>query len=409
MKSEILHLLRNADGYISGQQLCEAFGVSRTAVWKAINQLKEEGYVIDSVQNKGYRITEYPDIITDTEIRSLLIKDSAIKSRADKEQDREAGNKDRNVSTDKEAYNKLKDNSSDDNKLEGIFQHIRYFEKTDSTNNQAKLAAESNAPDGTLFVAECQTGGRGRRGRSWESPAGTGIWMSLLLRPDMSPESASMLTLVLAIAMVEAIREEVKDIDCYIKWPNDIVVNGKKITGILTEMSAEMDLIHYVVIGIGINVNTTEFDEAIRDMATSLYLETHRKIKRSNIIAAFSRSFDKYYHEFLKTNDLSLLVDKYNKLLINKDRTVRAIYEKEELIATAIGINKEGAACLSSQAVLKIGAGISTLISAESLYDIFPANFSATIPAIVPAKTSPLPAVAIPALPTVVTNIFPSG
>lgn len=319
MKSEILHLLRNADGYISGQQLCEAFGISRTAVWKVINQLKEEGYVIDSVQNKGYRITEYPDIITDTEIRSLLIKDSAI----------------------------LK---SKDNMLEGIFQHIRYFEKTDSTNNQAKLAAESNAPDGTLFVAECQTGGRGRRGRSWESPAGTGIWMSLLLRPDMSPESASMLTLVLAIAMVEAIREEVKDIDCHIKWPNDIVVNGKKITGILTEMSAEMDLIHYVVIGIGINVNTTEFDEAIRDMATSLYLETHRKIKRSNIIAAFSRSFDKYYHEFLKTNDLSLLVDKYNELLINKDRTVRAIYEKEELIATAIGINKEGELIVKDEA-----------------------------------------------------------
>lgn len=356
MKSEILHLLRNADGYISGQQLCEAFGVSRTAVWKAINQLKEEGYVIDSVQNKGYRITEYPDIITDTEIRSLLIKDSAIlKSKADTEQGREADSKDKNESTDKVSDNKLKDNNPDDNnpddnKLEGVFQHIRYFEKTDSTNNQAKLAAESNAPDGTLFVAECQTGGRGRRGRSWESPAGTGIWMSLLLRPDMSPESASMLTLVLAIAMVEAIREEVKDIDCYIKWPNDIVVNGKKITGILTEMSAEMDLIHYVVIGIGINVNTTEFDEAIRDMATSLYLETHRKIKRSNIIAAFSRSFDKYYHEFLKTNDLSLLVDKYNKLLINKDRTVRAIYEKEELIATAIGINKEGELIVKDEA-----------------------------------------------------------
>ena len=342
MKSEILHLLRNADGYISGQQLCEAFGVSRTAVWKAINQLKEEGYVIDSVQNKGYRITEYPDIITDTEIRSLLIKDSAIlKSKADTEQGREADSKDKNESTDKVSDNKLKDNNPDDNKLEGVFQHIRYFEKTDSTNNQAKLAAESNAPDGTLFVAECQTGGRGRRGRSWESPAGTGIWMSLLLRPDMSPESASMLTLVLAIAMVEAIREEVKDIDCYIKWPNDIVVNGKKITGILTEMSAEMDLIHYVVIGIGINVNTTEFDEAIRDMATSLYLETHRKIKRSNIIAAFSRSFDKYYHEFL---------DKYNELLINKDRTVRAIYEKEELIATAIGINKEGELIVKDEA-----------------------------------------------------------
>ena len=110
MKSEILHLLRNADGYISGQQLCEAFGVSRTAVWKAINQLKEEGYVIDSVQNKGYRITEYPDIITDTEIRSLLIKDSAI----------------------------LK---SKDNMLEGIFQHIRYFEKTDSNRQSLRQKA----------------------------------------------------------------------------------------------------------------------------------------------------------------------------------------------------------------------------------------------------------------------------
>ena len=128
MKSEILHLLRNADGYISGQQLCEAFGVSRTAVWKAINQLKEEGYVIDSVQNKGYRITEYPDIITDTEIRSLLIKDSAIlKSKADTEQGREADSKDKNESTDKVSDNKLKDNNPDDNKLEGVFQRYQIF------------------------------------------------------------------------------------------------------------------------------------------------------------------------------------------------------------------------------------------------------------------------------------------
>ena len=119
MKSEILHLLRCADGYVSGQQLCETFGVSRTAVWKVINQLKEEGYVIDSVQNKGYRIIEYPDIITASEIESLLLDDN--------------GN------------------------MQGICQHIRYFEETDSTNNQAKLAAEKNAPDGTLFVAECQT------------------------------------------------------------------------------------------------------------------------------------------------------------------------------------------------------------------------------------------------------------
>ena len=309
MKSEILHLLRHADGYVSGQQLCETFGVSRTAVWKVINQLKEEGYVIDSVQNKGYRITEYPDIITASEIESLLLDDS--------------GN------------------------MQGICRHIQYFDKTDSTNNQAKLAAEKNAPEGTLFVAECQTGGRGRRGKTWESPAGSGIWMSLLLRPDISPESASMLTLVLAVAMVDAINEEVQDAKCYVKWPNDIVLNNRKISGI-----------HYVVIGIGINVNTTDFDDSIKDMATSIYLGTGKKVKRSNIIAAFSRSFKKYYEAFLKTQDLTYIVDRYNELLINKGRTVKAIYANKELVGEALGINKDG------ELIIKTEDGCETAIRA---------------------------------------------
>lgn len=320
MKSEILHLLRCAEDYVSGQQLCETFGVSRTAVWKVINQLKEEGYVIDSVQNKGYRIIEYPDIITASEIESLLLDDT--------------GN------------------------MQGICQHIKYFEKTDSTNNQAKLAAEQNALDKTLFVAECQTGGRGRRGRSWVSPAGSGIWMSLLLRPDIRPESASMLTLVLAVAMVEAINEEVQDAGCLVKWPNDIVLNNKKISGTLTEMSAEMESIHYVVIGIGINVNTTDFDASIKDMATSIYLETGKKVKRSNIIAAFSRSFKKYYEQFIKTQDLTLLTDRYNELLINKGRTVKAIYADRELVGEALGINKEG------ELIIKAEDGSKTAIRA---------------------------------------------
>ena len=304
MKSEILHLLRHADGYVSGQQLCETFGVSRTAVWKVINQLKEEGYVIDSVQNKGYRITEYPDIITASEIESLLLDDS--------------GN------------------------MQGICRHIQYFDKTDSTNNQAKLAAEKNAPEGTLFVAECQTGGRGRRGKTWESPAGSGIWMSLLLRPDISPESASMLTLVLAVAMVDAINEEVQDAKCYVKWPNDIVLNKKKVCGILTEMSAEMDYIHYVVIGMGINVNTTEFDDSIKATASSLYLETGDHLKRSRIVAAFSESFAKYYDTFVKTQNLAGLKEDYNSMLVNKGGDVKAIYADREIVGKALGINDEG-------------------------------------------------------------------
>ena len=242
--------------------------------------------------------------------------------------------------------------------MQGICRHIQYFDKTDSTNNQAKLAAEKNAPEGTLFVAECQTGGRGRRGKTWESPAGSGIWMSLLLRPDISPESASMLTLVLAVAMVDAINEEVQDAKCYVKWPNDIVLNNRKISGTLTEMSAEMDSIHYVVIGIGINVNTTDFDESIKDMATSIYLGTGKKVKRSNIIAAFSHSFKKYYEAFLKTQNLTYIVDRYNELLINKGRTVKAIYANKELVGEALGINKDG------ELIIKTEDGCETAIRA---------------------------------------------
>ena len=158
--------------------------------------------------------------------------------------------------------------------------------------------------------------------------------------------------------MVEAINKEVQDARCFVKWPNDIVLNNKKISGTLTEMSAEMERIHYVVIGIGINVNTTDFDESIKDMATSIYLETGKKVKRSNIIAAFSRSFKKYYEEFLKTQDLTLLIDRYNELLINKGRTVKAIYANKELIGEALGINKEG------ELIIKTEDGCETAIRA---------------------------------------------
>ena len=323
MKSEILHLLRCADDYVSGQQLCETFGVSRTAVWKVINQLKEEGYVINSVQNKGYRITEYPDIITASEIESLLL--------------------------------------DDDGNMQGICQHIKYFDETDSTNNQAKLAAEKDAQDGTLFVAECQTGGRGRRGRNWVSPPGSGIWMTLLIRPDIRPDEASMLTIVAAMAVssaitkvtkydAKAILSDEKDISfadnkieqCKIKWPNDIVLDKKKICGILTEMSAEPEHVNYVVTGIGINVNTTEFADEIKDMASSIFVQTGVRIKRSHVVAQFAHDFTEYFNRFIKTQDLSLLVDDYNKMLINAGKTVRIEERGDAYTAEAYGIDNEG-------------------------------------------------------------------
>ncbi|MDO5339768.1 MAG: biotin--[acetyl-CoA-carboxylase] ligase [Eubacteriales bacterium] len=310
MKTKILNVLRKSDGYVSGQALCNMLGVSRTAVWKVINQLKEEGYVIEAVQNKGYHITQYPDILTSSEIMSQL-------------------------------------NRVDTGDTTGIIREVVYYDETDSTNNEAKRAAEKdNAADGTLYITESQTGGRGRRGRNWASPAGSGIWMSLLLRPDIAPVNASMLTIVAAMAVQEAIHtvltEDGHDAECRIKWPNDIVLNKKKICGILTEMSAEMDYIHYVVIGMGINVNTTEFDDSIKATASSLYLETGDHLKRSRIVAAFSESFAKYYTEFVKTQNLAGLKEDYNAMLVNKDSEVKAIYADKEIVGTALGINDEG-------------------------------------------------------------------
>lgn len=303
MKKKILKQLRNAQGYVSGQSICDELGVSRTAVWKYINQLKEEGYVIEAVQNKGYRITGYPDILTETEIESQLLGELAVK-------------------------------------------RVVYAGQLDSTNNEAKRNAENGAPDGTLYITECQTGGRGRRGRQWISPAGSGIWMSLLLRPNLNPANASMLTIVAAMAVTAAVERVVREagcsVDCHIKWPNDVVVNKKKICGILTEMSAEMDCIHFVVIGIGINVNTTEFDETIREMASSLYLETGKHIKRSEIVAAFAQEFTTYYGRFLKSGDLSSLAEDYNRMLINIGKQVQIQDRQDTFTGTALGIDSRG-------------------------------------------------------------------
>ena len=231
--------------------MCEQLGVSRTAVWKAIRQLEEEGYVIEAVRNKGYRLVEDADVLTVAELRSVL-----------------------------------------DTKWLG--QEVDYFYETDSTNNRARDAAEKGASHGYLAVADSQTAGKGRRGRVWNSPHGTDIFMSFLMRPSFGPSQASMLTLVAGMAVVKGV-QKATGLNAMIKWPNDAVVNGKKICGILTEMSTEEDTIRYVVVGIGINVNAREFPEEIRDKATSLKLELGRSVKRSEVIQAVAESFEEYY------------------------------------------------------------------------------------------------------------------
>lgn len=291
-------MLKENDGYVSGQELCEKFHVSRTAVWKVMKQLEAEGYEIEAVRNKGYRLKMAGDILSCAELMSSINTEWAGKE-------------------------------------------VLYFDETDSTNTEIKKAAEKEAAHGTLAVADYQSLGKGRRGRSWTSPHGVGIWMSILLRPELHPSCASMLTLVAALAVADGI-ETVCGLDTKIKWPNDIVVNGKKVCGILTEMSTELECINYVVVGIGINANTSEFPEDIRDVATSLLLETGARVGRSRLIGAVMKALEKYYALFLEHQDMSGLLEIYDSKLANKDNVVRVLAPGNEYTGIAEGINADG-------------------------------------------------------------------
>lgn len=299
MKEEILRLLRSADGYISGQELCNRFGVSRTAVWKAINKLKEAGYEIEAQQNKGYRLMAAPDLMTEAEIKSLM-------------------------------------------HTEWVAKEVLYFDTIDSTNTKAQELAEKGYPSGTLVVADKQESGKGRRGRSWVSPSGTGIFMTLMIKPDINPNNASMLTLVAALAVAKAITSVTGE-EAMIKWPNDIVVNSKKVCGILTEMNAQFDYINHIVVGIGINVHNESFPEEISQMASSLMIEAGgKRFHRAQIIAETMSYFEQYYDTFLKTQDLSALVREYDELLVNRNKSVRVLDPKEPFDGKAMGITPKG-------------------------------------------------------------------
>ena len=217
---------------------------------------------------------------------------------------------------------------------------IIYEEKMDSTNIRAKRLGEQNAENGTVVVTQYQTAGRGRRGNTWISPVGN-CYFSLLLRPEILAERASMLTLVTALALAKTIRQ-VTDLETMIKWPNDIVVNGKKLCGILTESSTDLENIHYVVVGIGINCNQTEFSKEIAEMATSIRLETGIEVNRSKLLGTFLSMFETYYETFLETEDLSKMLEDYNNLLVNRGREVKIIEKEKERILTAVGIDENG-------------------------------------------------------------------
>ena len=216
---------------------------------------------------------------------------------------------------------------------------VHFAVETDSTNEWMKRLAKEGAPHGALTVAEYQSAGKGRLGRQWVAPAGSCITMSLLLRPELSPGDASMLTLVMGLSAAQAVAE--LGVEASIKWPNDVVVSRKKISGILTEMELDGDRIREVIIGIGINVNLEKIREDLRDKATSLYLETGKTFDRSFLIGLVMKRFEENYETFLKTCDLRSLREAYDRFLANREQPVRVL-AKEPFEGIAHGINAKG-------------------------------------------------------------------
>mgnify|MGYP000316057257 FL=1 len=293
----ILELLRRQEGFLSGEDIGRELSITRAAVWKGIKKLREEGYEIEAVTNRGYRLTNPETMYNKRELEQGL-------------------------------------------KTKTMGQTIYFYEETDTTNNRARELALEGAPEGTLVVAEKQTDGRGRRGKVWESPLGTGIWMSLVLRPQIMPAEASVLTLLCGLATAEAIEAET-GLSAGIKWPNDILINGKKAVGILTEMDCEMSEVHFVIPGIGINVNTASFPPEIADIATSLYLECGKTVSRRRLVHKVLERLEEHYETFLRTGSFTAMLEDYRKHCITLGKEVHVL-GREPFFAEALDITPEG-------------------------------------------------------------------
>ena len=300
MKGKILKLLKDSgNDFVSGQKISEALGVSRAAIWKHINIIKEDGYKIEAISRKGYRIISSPDILTFEEIKNLL-------------------------------------------STKYIGRNITYYESIGSTNSKAKELAEMRQEHGTVVISEEQTTGRGRLGRNWVSPKYKGIWMSIILRPNIITENISQITLIGAAAVQKAIMK--MGIKTSIKWPNDIVLNDKKVCGILTEMSGEVDHINYLVMGIGINVNLEKEDIPIdlKDMATSLKIESGKDMERKLLLANILNIFEELYNDFVQNGNIKETIEicRKNSMLIGKE--IQLINRGKVTTAKALDISDKG-------------------------------------------------------------------
>jgi BirA family biotin operon repressor/biotin-[acetyl-CoA-carboxylase] ligase len=300
IKQEILKAFyAHPNEFVSGEYLSQVCNCTRTAVWKHIEELRQEGYQFEALRKAGYRLVSSPDILSAEEIKAGLT-------------------------------------------TKKIGQTVYAYDTVASTQPLAHEAAGKGAPEGTLVIADQQTGGKGRLGRPWHSPKGTGIWMSLIIRPAIPLPKAPQMTLLTAVSMAETIKRELH-LPAQIKWPNDIFINGKKVCGILTELNAEADRINYVVIGIGINANTVEadFPPELSGIATSLRIASGQVVKRVRFVQAFCRQFEQQYEDYL-ANGFERIRKEWeaHSFTLGRMVTVRTIHSTLE--GKAIGLDSEG-------------------------------------------------------------------
>lgn len=258
-RDKILSLFRsNPDVFVSGQEISQSLNISRAAVWKQVELLRDQGFEIEAQRSKGYRLVDGPDLLIATDIEAGL-------------------------------------------DCQFIGTSLVCLPEIDSTNARVRQLAEQDAAEGTVVIADRQSAGKGRLGRRWESPSAVNLYCSILLRPQIPVQQAPQLTFLSAVAVAETLKQRYQ-LSVKVKWPNDVLVSGKKIAGLLNEMNAETEQIHFVILGIGVNLNMTadQFPKELNYPATSVLLERGEEIDRVAFIREFLQRIDRYYAEFLQ-------------------------------------------------------------------------------------------------------------
>lgn len=288
------------DGFVSGERISEELGVSRTAVWKHIRNLRQAGYQIEAIPSRGYQLQQSPDVLMPEAIQSGL-------------------------------------------ECQVVGSQIRVFDETDSTNLQASRLADEGGVDGLVVIADRQIAGKGRMGRQWESPGGVNLYASVILRPPILPFEAPKLTFLSAVAVCRAIKK-CTDLQPTVKWPNDVLLGGAKVAGLLNEMSSETDQVHYVVLGIGVNLNmrSEQFPDDLRYPATSLAIAAGEPVSRLVFARTLLQEIDSLYQIYLEHGSAAIFAA-WTELCDLTGKSVQVDCNNLLIEGTMVGLGDDGA------------------------------------------------------------------